>query len=70
MPSCARKDVFDPTTVGVYHCWNRCVRRAWLCGYDELSQTDYEYRRPWIEDREARLARLFAVEVMLECRDE
>jgi len=63
MPACPRKDVFDPDTVGVYHCWNRCVRRAWLCGVDPLTGADYEHRRTWIEQRQALLAGLFAIEI-------
>ncbi len=29
-----RKLLFDPAEVGVYHCINRCVRRARLIGRD------------------------------------
>ena len=39
MPRIPRKFVFDPTEVGVYHCINRCVRRAFLCGTDDLTGT-------------------------------
>lgn len=42
MPSGPRKDVVDPNKVGVYHCWNRCVRRAWLCGVDPVTGVDYK----------------------------
>ena len=63
MPACPRKDVVDPEQIGVYHCWNRCVRRAWLCGFDPLTGVDYEYRRLWIKDRLALLAQLYAIEI-------
>ena len=32
-----RMFVFDPTEVGIYHCINRCVRRVFLYGTDELT---------------------------------
>jgi REP element-mobilizing transposase RayT len=43
---------------GVYHCYTRCVRRAFLCGFDSLTR-----RRAWIVDRLRSLAGIFAIEV-------
>ncbi len=63
MPGCPRKDVVAKGEVGVYHCWNRCVQRAFLCGKDSVTKTDYEHRRRWIERIEQILAGLFAVEI-------
>jgi hypothetical protein len=63
MGSRPRREVINPDVVGVYHCWNRCVRRSWLCGIDPLTGKDYEYRRDWIVQRETLLARLFAIEI-------
>ena len=63
MPSRPRKDVVRPDEVGVYHCWSRCVRRAFLCGRDPVSGKDFEYRRLWIQQFEERLAGLFAIEI-------
>ena len=37
MPSYARKDIVAEGEVGIYHCVNRCVRRAWLCGKDPVT---------------------------------
>ena len=48
MPSCSRRDIVCPEEVGVYHCWSRCVRRAFLCGHDPVTGTDYQYRRLWV----------------------
>lgn len=64
MPGCARSEVVAPGTVGVYHCWGRCVRRAWLCGIDPATATDYEHRRNWIRQLQEQLAGLFAVEIV------
>ncbi|MCA9260978.1 MAG: hypothetical protein KDA61_17305 [Planctomycetales bacterium] len=63
MPSCARSEIIDPQVVGVYHCWSRCVRRAFLCGKDPISHKDYSYRRIWIYEMQQRLAGLFAIEI-------
>jgi REP element-mobilizing transposase RayT len=60
---CARKDLVREGEIGSYHCWSRCVQKAYLCGYDQETQRDFSYRRGWIEDLLAYQARLFAVDV-------
>lgn len=47
-----------------YHCVSRCVRRAYLCGRDSVTDRSYEYRRQWIEDRLAVLAAVFAIDLI------
>lgn len=59
----ARKFIVDTSGVGVYHCISRCVRRAFLCGYDQFSGKDYEHRRGWMQKRLKKLTSVFAIEV-------
>ena len=49
--------------VGVYHCFSRCVRRAFLCGIDPQTRNDYSHRKTWLVDKLRELAAIFAVEV-------
>ncbi len=65
-PSMARRnraEVVVADEIGVYHCVQRVVRRAFLCGVDPLSGNSYEHRRTWIRDRLESLAGLFGVEI-------
>lgn len=50
-------------TTPYYHVIGRCVRRAFLCGFDASSGKDYEHRRQWVVDRLELLCTVFAVEL-------
>lgn len=59
-----RSDVFDSHTIGVYHCFNRIVRRSYLCGFDPHTGKDYSHRREWLFQRLRYLAKHFAIDVL------
>ena len=50
--------------VGCYHCINRCVRRAYLCGDDPVTGKSFNHRIGWIRDRLQQLAAAFALDVL------
>ena len=52
----ARKHQISLEATPYYHCVSRCVRRAFLCGFDPFTQTSYEHRRQWVGDRIHQLA--------------
>ena len=58
-----RKSYVKDDEIGVYHCFSRCVRRAFLCGYDFVAQRDYSHRKTWVVDRLRQLAAIFAIDV-------
>ena len=57
----ARATIFLAGQHGLYHCTNRCVRRAWLCGIDPDTKQNYEHRKTRVEARIQQLGAIFAV---------
>lgn len=58
-----RTDLIDATQVGVYHCVQRAVRRAWPCGEDPVTGKNFDHRKVWIQERLAFLAGQFAIHI-------
>ncbi len=63
MPRTPRREIVDHDQMGMYHCVNRCVRRAFLCGQDPHSGQNFDHRKGWIRHRLEFLAGQFAIEV-------
>ncbi len=59
----SRAQQIDLSVTPYYHCINRCVRRAFLCGEDKHTGQSYEHRRGWIADKIKTLSFVFAIDV-------
>ena len=66
MASSARREIIRPGVAGIFHCWQRCVRRAYLLGKDPLTGKDHSHRREWFIERLKRLVSCFAIDVGFE----
>ena len=62
MARLARGVSIDPSQIQMVHVWNRCVRRAFLCGNDVVTGRSFEHRRQWARDRLEHLASVFAID--------
>ena len=60
----ARAEIFSPEEPGFYHCISRCVRRAFLCGFDRYTSKSFEHRKKWVRQRLKELLELFAVDCL------
>jgi REP element-mobilizing transposase RayT len=58
-----RRQLVPAGLAGTYHGVSRCVRRAFLCGFDQYSRRSFEHRREWVERRLLELGEIFAVGV-------
>ncbi len=59
----ARSSLIDYLETPYYHIISRCVRRAFLCGEDELTGESFEHRRQWLVDRFKFLATSFTIDI-------
>ena len=59
----ARSEQVNVADTRYYHCVCRCVRRAFLCGWDERQQRDCSHRKVWIMERLGLLAQVFSLEL-------
>ena len=59
----ARKTLVSLEDTPYYHVVARCVRRAWLWGFDEYAGRDYSHRKGWVLSRLAQLTSIFTIDV-------
>ncbi|WP_157489606.1 transposase [Lysobacter sp. Root916] len=59
----ARSSLIPPGQAGTFHCVQRCVRRAFLCGVDRYTGRSFEHRKVWVEQRLGLLAECFAIAI-------
>ncbi len=59
----ARNKIINNQT-DIYHCISRCVRRAYLYGYDSVTGKNYDHRKLWIRERLQLLVKIFSIEVL------
>ena len=59
----ARKQLISISDTPYYHVITRCVRRAFLAGYDKPTKTSFEHRRQWIVDRMMFLSEVFSIHI-------
>ena len=59
-----RRDLIEEPEVGIYHCVQRSVRRAFLCGQDAVTGQNFDHRKAWIQQRLEFLAGQFGIEVL------
>ena len=58
-----RKRLVCPEVTPYYHCTNRCVRRAFLCGIDPNTGKDLSHRKARIEELMFKFAQAFALDI-------
>ena len=59
----ARTQLISIEDTPYYHVVTRCVRRAFLAGYDKTSKTDFGHRRDWIVKRMMKLSGIFSINI-------
>jgi hypothetical protein len=59
-----RSQFVQTDTPGTFHCVQRCVRRAFLCGIDDYTGQPFEHRKHWVQGRVALVASCFTADVL------
>lgn len=59
----ARQEQVSLDATAFYHCYVRCVRRAFLCGEDRVTGQSFEHRKQWIVSRLKFLSYVYAIDI-------
>ena len=57
-----RREIIREGIPGIFHCWSRCCRRAYLLGKDPLTGKNHNHRRQWVIQRLELLAANFVID--------
>lgn len=60
----SRKELVSVSDTPYYHVTSRCVRQAFLCGFDSLSGRNFEHRKQWVIQRLDLLTSVFAIDLV------
>jgi len=59
----SRETLVSLEATSFYHCYVRCVRRAFLCGEDGSSGENFDHRKQWIVSRLRFLSYIYSIDV-------
>ncbi len=59
----SRENQISLESTPFYHCYVRCVRKAYLCGDDYASGENYDHRKQWIVSRLRFLSYIYAIDI-------
>jgi len=59
----SRKQQVSLEDTPFYHCYVRCVRRAFLCGSDKVTGENFDHRKQWIVSRLKFLSYVYAIDI-------
>ncbi len=59
----ARKEQVSLEATPFYHCYVRCVRRAFLCGEDYSTGQNFDHRKQWIVSRLRFLSYIYSIDI-------
>lgn len=59
----SRQEQIHLDSTPFYHCYVRCVRRAFLCGTDHFSGQNFDHRKQWLVSRLRFLSYVYAIDI-------